>query len=59
MSTSDCLVSRYTVPRKLRGMDSCSRDRRGEKHVEQHNLAAMAMKQQVVQLGWRQLAARR
>lgn len=24
MSISDCLVSRYTVPRKLSGMDSCT-----------------------------------
>ena len=23
MSTSDCFVSRYTVPRKLSGIDSC------------------------------------
>ena len=28
MSTSDCFVSRYTVPRKLSGIDSCARTTR-------------------------------
>lgn len=29
MSIRDCLVSRYTVPRKLRGMDSCTNSNAG------------------------------
>jgi hypothetical protein len=29
ISSRDCLVSRYTVPRKLRGIDSCRKDSGG------------------------------
>lgn len=36
MSISDCFVSRYTVPRKLRGMDSC----RGQGQTLHRPLAA-------------------